>query len=243
MVIGDDQQLFVEALATILGQQGFDVLSVAHSLTETVAAVNAKQPDVSLIEQGAPNSDWIEGVESIISACPAVKVVVLSVDGSAEGIARAIERGAVGYVHKTNNIATLTETLRRVMDGEIVVDARPGACRRRLRDPMDPERMAAHLTARERECLQLLVEGLDTRAMADRLGIAITTVRSHVQATLTKLGTHSRLEAAALAVRYDLLSGVADGKPPSTSPERTSEAVMRVARHRLVRRAALMNTG
>nr|WP_275404311.1 helix-turn-helix transcriptional regulator [Pseudonocardia acidicola] len=65
--------------------------------------------------------------------------------------------------------------------------------------------MARHLTARERECLALLVEGLGTKAMARRLGVATTTVRSHVQATLTKLGTHSRLEAAALAVRYDLV--------------------------------------
>ncbi|MGH3753399.1 MAG: helix-turn-helix domain-containing protein [Pseudonocardiaceae bacterium] len=72
-------------------------------------------------------------------------------------------------------------------------------------DISEARRLAAHLTARERECLVLLIEGLGTRAMTLRLGVSTTTVRSHVQGLLTKLGVHSRLEAAAFAVRYDLV--------------------------------------
>ncbi len=66
-------------------------------------------------------------------------------------------------------------------------------------------RLAAYLTIRERQCLQLLVEGLDTAQMAVRLGVSPATVRTHVQSLLTKLGVHSRLEAASLAVRHRLL--------------------------------------
>ena len=68
-------------------------------------------------------------------------------------------------------------------------------------------RLAAFLTEREWQCLELLVEGTSTAAMAISLGISRATVRTHVQAVLLKLGVHSRLEAAAYAVRYGLVDG------------------------------------
>ena len=71
-------------------------------------------------------------------------------------------------------------------------------------EPNQALRLAAHLTSRERECLMMLVEGLDTAAMVQRLGVSRTTVRTHLQAVLTKLGVHSRLEAASFAVRHRL---------------------------------------
>ena len=66
-------------------------------------------------------------------------------------------------------------------------------------------RLAAYLTIRERHCRRPLVEGLDTAQMAVRLGVSPATVRTHVQSLLTKLGVHSRPEAASLAVRHRLL--------------------------------------
>ena len=73
--------------------------------------------------------------------------------------------------------------------------------------PWYPDRwlLAAFLTVRERECLQLLVEGLDTAGIATKLGVSAATVRTHVQSLMTKLGVHSRLEAASYAVRNRLL--------------------------------------
>jgi two-component system nitrate/nitrite response regulator NarL len=116
---------------------------------------------------------------------------------------QAVRLGAVGYVPKTWGIHKLVHALGRVIDGAVVLDA-PRTTSVRS-DVSEARRLAAHLTARERECLALLVEGLDTPAMTLRLGVSTTTVRSHVQALLTKLGVHSRLEAATFAVRYDLV--------------------------------------
>jgi two-component system nitrate/nitrite response regulator NarL len=206
LVIGDDHRLFGEALSLILVQQGFAIPTVAQTVSGTIAAVRAMRPDVCLVDRSFPESDGLQAICPIIAASPSVKVVMLSADGSAESISRALEYGAVGYVHKTRGIAVLVESVHRVLDGEIVVDARPGPTRRHPRKVPDAMRLARYLTARERECLRLLVEeGMDTKAMAEHLGVATTTVRSHVQATLRKLGTHSRLEAAALAVRYGLI--------------------------------------
>jgi two-component system nitrate/nitrite response regulator NarL len=119
----------------------------------------------------------------------------------------------------------LIESIRRVREGQTVIDAVPGRARRRIVAVADVERLARHLTARERECLAMLVEGLSTPAMARRLGVATTTVRSHVQSILTKLGTHSRLEAAALAVRHRLVPALEDEVSPASHPARMSRVV------------------
>ena len=85
---------------------------------------------------------------------------------------------------------------------------KPRPARERARSD-DARRLAAFLTARERECLNLVVEGLDTSGIATKLGVSAATVRTHVQSMLTKLGVHSRLEAASYAVRYGLLDETA----------------------------------
>jgi DNA-binding NarL/FixJ family response regulator len=92
-----------------------------------------------------------------------------------------------------------------VLRGEVVVDVPKAPTSRRLAGQDSVQRLAAYLTDRERECLGLLVEGLDTAGMAAKLGVSRATVRTHVQSLLTKLGVHSRLEAASFAVRYRLL--------------------------------------
>ena len=88
----------------------------------------------------------------------------------------------------------------------------PRAMPGRWPQPRDePRRLAGYLTCRERDCLGFLVDGLDTSAMAAKLGVA---VRTHVQSVLTKLGVHSRLEAASLAVRHELLGPERTGSAP-----------------------------
>lgn len=218
LVIGDDQRIFAEALMLVFTQQGFRVPAVAYTLETTVNAVRAKQPDVCLVERRFHDHEASETLPAIIGASQNVKVVVLSGDGEPESIANALGSGAAGYVHKTRGIAVLSESIQRVVDGEIIVDARPEQVRRRAAAVSDVQRLAVHLTARERECLSLMVEGMDTKAMAQRLGVATTTIRSHVQATLTKLGTHSRLEAAALTVRYHLLGSESERPPTREGP-------------------------
>jgi DNA-binding NarL/FixJ family response regulator len=87
----------------------------------------------------------------------------------------------------------------------VVVDVPKAPGTRRPPQQDAARRLAAFLTGRERQCLTLLVEGLDTTGMAAKLGVSQATVRTHVQSLLTKLGVHSRLEAASFAVRYRLL--------------------------------------
>jgi DNA-binding NarL/FixJ family response regulator len=204
LVLADDHSLFVDALESVLSQQEFTVLGVALSLATLHEAVAAHQPDLCVVDRHFADGDSVDTLEHLVHASPCTGVLVLTADRDQAGMVRAMQAGAVGYVHKTRGLPVLINAIRRAARGEVVVDL-PAMPAKPPRTITDVSRLAAYLTARERQCLALLVEGLGTTAMAYRLGVSATTVRSHVQALLTKLGAHSRLEAASLAVRHSLV--------------------------------------
>ncbi len=204
IVVGDDQKVFLDALAMVLRNQGFAV-STARTEPEILAAVARHRPDVCLIDRRFGRGDSPDMIGRMITGCPSTKVIVLSADPDSDGVLEALKGGASGYVHKTRGVTALTTAIRRALRGEVVVDVPKPAGARHTPQLYGMRRLAAFLTTRERQCLQLLVDGLDTTQMAARLGVSPATVRTHVQSLLTKLGAHSRLEAASLAVRYKLL--------------------------------------
>jgi len=204
LVLGDDHVVFLDALAAVLAQQDYTI-TIAGTVPETVAAVAAGRPDLCLIDRHFAGVDSVEAIGLMLESSPDTKVLVLSADPDTAGILAALNAGASGYLHKTRGVTALTAAITRVLRGEVVVDVPRGGGRPRPAGHHDALRLASHLTDRERECLALLVEGLDTAAIAVKLSVSRTTVRTHVQSVLTKLGVHSRLEAASFAVRYRLL--------------------------------------
>ncbi len=203
IVLGDDHAVFAESLVAVLAGQGFRVPAVARSLAGTIEAVRHHKPDVCLLARRFSDGDGITAIGRIMTVSPVTRILILAADRDPDAMRQAVRLGAAGYVHKTCGVRKLVHALERVIGGAVVLDA-PRASSARS-EVSEARRLAAHLTARERECLGLLVEGLDTPAMTVRLGVSTTTVRSHIQALLTKLGVHSRLEAATFAVRYDIV--------------------------------------
>ncbi len=210
VVIADDHAVFLDALSAVLTEQGC-VVTKATTIADTVSAVGRRQPDICLVDRHfAAGLDGIGALGEITAASPRTKVLVLSADGNSDTIMRAMRAGAAGYVHKTRGVAVLKQTIERVLRGEVVVEVPAAAgARRQLARQQDALRLAGYLTARERQCLALLVAGQDTAAMVRTLGVSAATVRTHVQALLTKLSVHSRLEAAAFAVQHGLLDAPA----------------------------------
>lgn len=210
LVVGDDHAVFVDALTTVLGQQRLVVRAVAHRASDVLAVVARHAPAVCLLDRTFADGDGIELIPDLLAASPGTRVVVVTADPDRGAATRALAHGAQGFVHKTRGVAALVDAIHRVADGATVVelpprrrDAEPGGC-----DAADAEiaRLASYLTPRERECLALMVDGRSTTEIATRWGVSATTVRTHVQAVLSKLGVHSRLEAATLAVRHDLVA-------------------------------------
>jgi two-component system, NarL family, nitrate/nitrite response regulator NarL len=204
LVIGDDHSVFLDAMSAVLVQRGYEV-TVARSVADTIETVRRTRPDVCLIDRHFAGDNGITAIIPMLAASSRTKVLVLSADPDTEGIRQALHAGASGYLHKTRGVSALTRAIDRVQRGEVVVDVpKPSPARPAARQD-DAHRLAAFLTARERECLQLLVEGLDTAGIATKLGVSPATVRTHIQSLMIKLGVHSRLEAASYAVRYRLL--------------------------------------
>lgn len=206
IVLADDQVVLLDALTALLTQFGHRVVAAVETCDATVQCVTELQPDICVIGNRYPDGDGVDTIALLARLSPNTKVVMLTGHRDTDTMRRALDAGAAGYVHKSRGAAVLADALRRVADGEIVVEGsflRPQSGESRERPQV--RRLATYLTQREQECLALLVEGLDTTAMADRLGLSRTTVRTHVQAVLTKLGVHSRLEAASVATRYGLL--------------------------------------
>lgn len=206
VLVAEDQTVFRDALCALLEQVGYLVCGTASTLADLVEAVRVRQPGVCLTEQELPGGDVIGVVGELLAASPLTRVVILTSQRDPDTMHHALQAGAVGFVHKTRGLTVLLDVLERIVAGEVVVEGsflRPSPAAPSA--PVEGPWLAAYLTGRETQCLGMLVAGLDTTGMALRLGVSPTTIRSHVQAVLVKLGVHSRLEAAALAVRYGLV--------------------------------------
>ena len=169
LVIGDDHSVFLDAMSAVLIQRGYQV-TVARSVRDTIESVRRKQPDVCLIDRHFAGDSGITAIGPMLAASGRTKILVLSADPDTEGIRQALQAGASGYLHKTRGVAALTRAIDRVQRGEVVVDVPKPAARPGRGPARRCARLAAFLTGRERECLKLLVEGLDTSGHRDQAG-------------------------------------------------------------------------
>lgn len=205
VVLCDDHRLFVESLAVVLQERGWDVIAVLDRPDAAVDAVTRHRPDICVLDAlfDGDVTAAIAAAAQIRDTSPETRVVVLSGSGEPEVVGAAVTAGAAGYVLKTCEIETITSCIERVAAGEAVVDAE--LARRAILHQSAPQdaavQLTRYLTCREREVLGRLARGEDTGAIADRMGIRPTTARSHIQNVLAKLGVHSRLEAVVLAAR------------------------------------------
>jgi DNA-binding NarL/FixJ family response regulator len=217
VVIGDSNALFVDLLAAVLKDHGFEVLAAAKTLDGLITTLRRNRPALCLLDRFLTGGDSIAAMPELRAATAgATGFVLVTADNDPATVSAALEAGAAGYLHKSRDVAALLSAIGRILHGEVVVDVPPWRAPHRSPADAEAHRLAAHLTARERECLELVVNGVNTQDMAKRLGVSATTVRSHVHALLTKLGVHSRLEAASFAVRHGLLDQPAERPGPAT---------------------------
>lgn len=212
IVIADVDAILTEYLSSMLERNGHRVLISVPAHAAVRDAVRAIAPDLCVLDLALRDGAELTDLRRLVAENPGTAVVVRTADPSVEQMQAALAAGSAGYVHKSRGAMVLLDALTRVADGEIVVEGvfnRTAPVSEESPEQAYRSDLVRRLTPRERECLVLLGEGRSTRAMAAELGVSITTVRSHVQALLGKLGVHSRLEAAAMAMRCDLDPDVA----------------------------------
>jgi two-component system nitrate/nitrite response regulator NarL len=202
----DDHLLFAEAIGQTLAGMGM-IVDVATDAERALSAVREQHPDIVLMDVGLPDENGISLGRAILSEAPDTKVVVLTALEDEETLQDALRSGFHGYLTKNSEPEKFKRALESVADGQVVFQHGLG----RAIPPgdggsSDAEFLARQLTSRELEVLQLLAEGASSKEISERIAISPNTVRTHVQGILTKLQVHSRLEAAAFAVRHALVN-------------------------------------
>lgn len=192
VVVADDAMLTREGIVHLLDEAGVDVVAQADDADGLLREVTRWSPDVAVVDIKMPPTHTDEGLvaaQRIRDEQPDVAVLVLSQYLEPSYAMRLLERHPekVGYLLKERVFAAavLVDALRRVCDGETVVD--PTIVSRLFRRRRDDDPLAT-LSHREHEVLGLVAEGLSNKAISDRLHVAARTVESHVTQIFLKLG-------------------------------------------------------
>lgn len=203
LLICDDHRMVVDALSMALNIHGHTVVATALDPHEAVEAAREHQPDVCLLDVSFPQGNGLSAIRRIHEVSVATKVVILSGSLNSGVVADGLAQGAQGFVGKEKPIGAIIDALELAHQGHLAVD--PLLLRDALR-PRAPENdplwALKFVTEREWEVLRCIMDGLSTSQMADELGVHGSTARTHVQNLLTKLGVHSRLQAAALITAH-----------------------------------------
>jgi DNA-binding NarL/FixJ family response regulator len=207
VVLVDRDSLARRAMREELVETGeFVVVAEAADGPDALETVRDAEPDLVLVDIGYPEMTGIGVGKTLRNHVPATPIVFCSIADDDETAIRALSVGAAGYVRKDLGADALRRALRGAIEGEAAVSRRLA---RRLieelsRQPGQRARvrpLGGELTAREWEVLELLIEGQSTTAIAQALGLARETVRSHIKHVLRKLGVGTRAEAVAIARR------------------------------------------
>jgi two-component system nitrate/nitrite response regulator NarL len=203
IVVCDDHALLLEAMEIALTNLGHDVVAVAMHPDDAARLVAEHRPDVCLLDVNFPTGSSLPVVAQLRASSPDTKVVMVSADSVPALVIQAIEAGAAGFVRKDQPIQHVIESLELAIEGHLAVD--PDLLQTALRTKAsgdDPLWALSFLTDREWQVLRCIVEGSTTAEIARALGVRGSTARTHVQNVLTKLGVHSRLQAAALIAAH-----------------------------------------
>ena len=206
VVVAEDQHLVRAGLVTMLRvSDGFEVVGEVADGEAAVAAVRRTQPDVALLDLRMPVLDGIAATRRIVAEVPRTRVLALTTFGSDEFLFGALEAGASGFLLKDIAPEALLEAVAAVARGEGRLDpAVTGAVVRHFaaeppREGAPPAEPVIPLTPREEQVLRLVARGLSNAEVAEELGVAGTTVKTHVAALLAKLGVRDRVQAVIFA--------------------------------------------
>lgn len=204
VVVADDHPMFrAGVVASLSAVPDIEVVAQAEDARSALAQARDLLPDIALLDINMPGGG-LEAARDITAACPATRVVMLTVSEDEDDLLAAMKAGASGYVLKGAGASELVSVLRSVSAGEVYVAPALawGMLREmskpRVTDPFD------ELTAREREVLELVAQGLSNQEIGDRLSLAEKTIKHYMTNILGKLQVRSRVEAALLAYKQGM---------------------------------------
>lgn len=209
ILIVDDHQLAREGLKAVLSDDELTVVGEAASGEEAVELVARLVPDLVLMDVRLGDGiDGLEATRRIVALGLSSRVIMLSLHDMPAYVREALAAGAAGYVLKDASISELRGAVSQVMAGQSVVPlGLINAVLRQNERELRPADAVDGLTAREREVLSHVAEGLTNKEIARRLELSPATVKAHVERIIAKLGVADRTQAAVLVARSAPLAG------------------------------------
>jgi DNA-binding NarL/FixJ family response regulator len=204
VALADDHRVVRVGLEQLLGT--FDDVQLVGSADGGEAAVDlcaAEHPHVLLLDLQMPGVDGIEATGRVRDVSPDTRIVVFTSFSDRDGIVRALDAGAVGYVLKDAEPGEIHAAIRAAARGEAPLAPRAAAAL--LEDRRSRATSDVKLSPREREVLRLVLEGLANKQIARRLGISEKTVKGHLTSLFHRIGVADRTQAALWAERTGAL--------------------------------------
>ena len=196
----DDHELVRRGITALLNAEvDIEVVGEAATAAQARSRIRATRPDVAVLDVRLPDGSGIDVCREVRSENPEVKCLILTGYDDDEAIYAAVLAGASGYVIKDVQGSGLLDSLRKVAAGRVLID--PSLSRRvveRINATHHADPRLETLTARERDILPLIAEGLTNREIGVRLGLAEKTVKNYISGLLSKLGLQRRTQAAVM---------------------------------------------
>jgi RNA polymerase sigma factor (sigma-70 family) len=194
VLIVEDHQVVAEGLAALINdQKDMTVVGSAGSVAESIQRATELEPDIVLMDYRLTDGTGADAGAGIRRVRPDTKLIFLTREDSDVARFAALEAGASAFIHKSRAAQEVVDAIRTVAAGGTLFTPRSIASL--LNKRREVESQLERLTAREKEVLRLMAEGMSSRDIASRLGISYTTVRTHIRSLGSKLGVHSKLEA------------------------------------------------
>jgi two-component system response regulator DevR len=194
----DDHEVVRRGIAELLAAvPGFDIVGEAGTVEQALPRVLATRPDVAILDARLPDGSGIDVCRDIRSALPSTYCLILTSYDDEDAVLSAVLAGASGYVLKEVRTAGLVDAIKQAALGRSLIDpAVIVQVMERVQTGTRTDNRLSALTAREREVLGLIAEGLTNRQIGDRMFLAEKTVKNYVSSLLSKLGMQRRTQAA-----------------------------------------------
>jgi DNA-binding NarL/FixJ family response regulator len=212
--VADDDDLYREGLALLFARDpSLRIVGRAKTVSEACDKARRLEPDVVLMELRLPDDGGLAAARAICQERPSSKVALIAKEFTRRDLVEAVNTGVRGYITKDVKLATLVDAIRTVARGDFFMPPQSSSIllqelvAKNGRETAMPaaEAERAKVTEREREVLQLLVQGATNRDIARRLSITENTVKVHLRNILDKLHLRNRQQAAAFAISSGLV--------------------------------------
>jgi DNA-binding NarL/FixJ family response regulator len=212
ILLVDDHALFCEALQNLLTMHGYEVVGIAGDGLEALEKARRLHPDLILMDVEMPGCDGLTATRLIKAEMPETKIVMLTVAQQDEVLFESLKSGASGYLLKSSRASQLLLHLGQLTEGQAALS--PGLAEkilkefarmgRQLESNSEQVEGTADLTARQREILTLIVQGMTYEEMGKTLCLSERTIRYHMQEIIQRLQLENRSQVIAYAARMGL---------------------------------------